>query len=213
MLQQVAIRDQSYDNSSASPFQSAVAKQAEIHYVIDASDESRYEPPMIQLGVWQRVKKANGEWGKLKPLSLSHESNDELADSVDQKIAALLMGAERNYTDPYGYRMAISSFSKFEVDSNWSNELCELLVGSGRLHWTLGMELSLDNYSSVEYIDLAAATEIYIEVTEQAKPKHSALMEVFIKKDGQRIDNGEVVKISDNGIALANQRHRANRQS
>ena len=202
LLQQVAIRDQKYDSGSASPLQSAVAKQAEVHYVIDASDESRYEPPMIQLGVWRRVKKANGEWGKLKPLSLSHYPNDELSESTDEKISALLMGAERNYTDPYGYRMAIGSFSKFEVDSNWPNELCELLVSSGRLHWTLGMELSLDNYSPVEFIDLAANTEICIEVTEQAKPKHSALMEVFIKKDGQRIDNGEVVKISDNGIVL-----------
>ena len=202
LLSQVFASGFEFDSVSKSPFQSAIAQQAEIHYVIDASDGYHYEPSTIQLGVFQRVKKVNGEWGKLKPLSLTHDSYNELVDPADQKISALLMGADRKYTDPYGYRSAPSSFSKFELDSNCSAELCERLVGSGRLHWTLGMGLPLEDFSQLKFIDLATPAEIYIEITEQTKPTHSALMEVFIQKNDQRIDNDEVVKIADNGMVL-----------
>ena len=202
MLNQVSPKSFEFASASKSPFQSATAQQAEVHYVIDTSEGSRYDPPTIRLGVYERVKKANGEWGKLKPLHLSHDSNDELADPIDQKISALLMGADRKYTDNYSFRAAITSFSKFELDPNCSVELCELLVNSRRLHWTLGMLLPLEDFSTVEFIDLVTPTEICIEITEQPKPKHSALLEVVIKRNGQRIENSEVVKIADNGVVL-----------
>ena len=202
LLRQVAIRDSEFDQDFTSPFLTATAQQSEIHYVIDASDGSAYEPPSIQLKVFQRALKVNGDWGKLKPLSLSHERIDNLADPVDQKISALMLGADREYADDYGYRMDLLGFSEFEIGSNWSNELCELLVGTGRLHWTLGMELPVEEFSPVEFIDFAAPARICIEFTDQADPKHSALMEVFIERNGQRIDDSEIVYTADNGVLL-----------
>lgn len=180
-----------------------LAKQTEeIHYVIDVSEGSRYEPVSIKLSVLNRVKKINGDWGKLKPLRLSHHLIDELADPNDRKIAAYLLGADRKYTDPYGYQSAPNSFSKFEIDSSWSVELCELLLSSGRLHWTLGMNLPVEDYHKLEFIDLKSPAEICVEISEQSKPKNSAKMEVSIQQSGKRLNNDDFLKISNSGIAL-----------
>ena len=205
-LQQVSLRSSSFEHNSTSPFQTAASQQAEVHYVIDASQGSRYEPPELHLSVFNRVKKTNGEWGKLKALNLSHNSINELADPTDQKIAAQLMGADRRYTDPYGYGSARSSFSRFELDSSWPREVCELLVASGRLHWTLGMSLPLEEFMPVESIDFLNPAEICINIQEQASPKHSATMEVCIEQNETQIDNNDVVKVADNGIVLLHDR-------
>ena len=201
LLQHVA-SSLEYEDNSASPFQVVSSQQAEIHYVIDASDGSRHEPQALQLSIFNRIRKTNGEWGKLKPLSLSHKLVNELGNAVDQRIAAYLMGADRKYTNPYGYGMVTNSFSKFEFDSTWPTDLCEHLVASGRLHWTLGMSLPLEEFNVVEFIDFVSPNEICVNIREQTKPKHSALMEVSIRNDAATIDNNDVVKIADNGVVL-----------
>ncbi len=205
-LQQVRVRSSGFEHESASPLQTAISQQAEVHYVIDASEGSRYEPPELHLSVFNRVRKTNGEWGKLKVLNLSHNSINELADPTDQKIAVQLMGADRRYTDPYGYGSARSSFSRFELDSSWSQEVCELLIASGRLHWTLGMSLPLEEFMPVESIDLINPAKVCINIRQQASPKHSATMEVCIEQNEIRVDNNDVVKVADNGIVLLRNR-------
>jgi len=202
LLQRVAIEDLDSRRDSTSPFQVAASQQSEIHYVIDASEGSRYEPTTIQLSVMKRDRKVNGEWGKLKPFELSHHSVDKLPDPTNQKIAAQLMGADRKYTSPYGYGMVRNSFSKFEFDSSWSTELCELLVASGRLHWTLGMDVPLEDFLPIEYIDFKTPAEICVQIQEKEKPKNSALMEVAIMQNGSQLNNEDIVKIADDGIAL-----------
>ncbi len=200
LLQRVAVEKR--QNTTPSPFQVAASQQAEIHYVVDASEGARYEPPTIQLLVMRRTRKANGDWGKLQSLDLAHGLMDELADSTDQKIAAHLMGAARKYTSPYGYGSVRNSFSKFEFDSNWSDELCKLLVDCGRLHWTLGINLPVEDFFPVEFINFKTPAEICIQIQENDKPKNSALMQVAITQDGERLDDKDVVKIADNGTAL-----------
>ena len=186
---------------SPSPFQSAASQQAEIHYVIDASDYSSDERT-IGLNVLQRLKKVNGEWGKLKPFKLSHGSMDKLVNSTDRSIANYLMGADRKYTDPYSYRMAANSFSRFEVDPNWSAELCELLLKSDRLHWTPGINSPLEDFFPVKSIDLESPAELCVNVSEISKPKHGALLEVAITKNGTPLKSEDLVAIATNGIAL-----------
>ena len=112
------------------------------------------------------------------------------------------MGADRKYTDPHGYQAACNSFSNFELDANWPTDLCELLVKSGRVYWSLDKNSPLEDFFPLESIDFLTPAEIGVEIQEQAKPKDSALLQVTIQKDGQRLDNAEVVKIADSGVAL-----------
>lgn len=185
-----------------SPFQVSASQQEEIHYVIDASEGSPYGPSEIQVAVFKRGRKTNGEWGQLKYLSLSHNSVNDLADPIDRQIAAQLMGADRSYGDQYGSRSARCSFSKFEIDPNWSRELCEQLIASGRLHWTLGMSLPLKEFYRVESIDFAKSAEIHVDILEQAKPKNSAVMAVSLQCDDAQLDDNEIVKVAENGVVL-----------
>jgi hypothetical protein len=201
VLQRISLDNWDTETRQTSPFETASGHATEIHYVIDVSEGSKYEPATIQLSVMNRSRKVNGEWGKLTSLELSHRTFD-LVDSIDQGIAAYLMGADRKYYDTYGYRPAQSSFSKFEVDSNWSSELCELLLSSGRLHWTLGLTLPFEDFHALDYIDLKNPAEICIDIEEPVKSKKSAQMAVSIQRAGKRLDNHDIVKISKNGIVL-----------
>ena len=205
LLNRVAVEEINlhYDSPTApSRFQTAADQQAEIHYVIDASEGSAYDPTTIQLSVLKRVKKTDGQWGKLKAHDLSHRSIDQLVNETDQKIAAYLMGADRKYTDPYGYRMVRNSFSKFDVDANWSNELCKLLLGSGRLHWTLGLSLPLEDFFTIEFIELSSPAEICINIHKASNSKQNDVMDVSILHNGSLLNNEDVAKITDDGIAL-----------
>ena len=202
LLNRVAVEEIGLYYDSPSPFQTATDQQAEIHYVIDASEGSPYDPATIQLSVLKRVKKTNGQWGKLKAHELSHRSIDHLVNETDQKIAAYLMGADRKYTDPYSYQMARNSFSKFDVDANWSNELCKLLLGSGRLHWTLGLSLPLEDFFTIEFIELSSPAEICINIHKASNSKQNDVMDVSILHNGSLLNNEDVAKITDDGIAL-----------
>ena len=202
LLDQVSAKRPQFASISKSPFQSVAARHAEVRYVIDVSDRESFGPNKIQIGVFRRERKTNGEWGKLTPLNLSHDTYRELSEASDQKISTLLMGADRKYSDLYNRRNVITSFCKFEVNASWPNELCNLLVNSGRLHWTLGLAAPEEDFTPLEFFDLDSPVEICIEITEQANPKDSSLLEVFIESNGQRIDNNEVVNIADDGIVV-----------
>ena len=203
LLLNVALKTTYGKDEPESPLQRAAKQQSEVHYVIDTSEHSPYDSSKIFLTVYSRSRKTNGQWRKPKALNLSHDSASELADPIDRQIAGLLMGADRTYSDPYAYSTARSSFSKFEVEASWPRELCELLVASGRLRWTLGMDLPPEEFYPVEAVDFAGpAAEICIHLKEQTKPKHSAVLEARIESDGQRIDDDEIVMVSENGAAL-----------
>ncbi len=202
LLQSVTLSSTRASDRPESPFQTATAQKAEIHYVIDTSVSPYRELPELSLRVFRRERKVNGEWGKLKAFNFSHSSAIELADPVDRQIAGLLMGADRSYADQYSYRGARSSFSEFEIEPNWSGELCELLAASGRLRWTLGMDLPLEEFHSIRKIDFLDAAEIQVHIREQTKPKQSAILESIIEHNGEQLDDAEVVMLSKNGIAL-----------
>ena len=187
---------------ATSPFQTAANQQTEIHYVIDASEDSPYEPTTVKLSVLKRVKKINDQWGKLQAYDLSHRAIGQLANETDQKIAAYLMGADRKYSDVYGHRMARNSFSKFDVDANWTNELCELLLSSGRLHWTLGMSLPVEDFYAIEFIDLSPSAEIRINIHEATHSKQDDVMAASLFRGDELLDQNDVVKITNDGIAL-----------
>jgi superfamily II DNA or RNA helicase len=191
---------------SQSLFQVAIGQKTEVLYVVDAASNSRYGPDNIELSVFQRTTKKNGQWGVLKPLNLSHDSLHEIPAEIDRKIATQLLGADRKYSNSYSYGSYRTSFSDFEIEPTWSPLLCDLLVKTERFYWALDPALPMEDFYRIESIDFATPTAICIDVRDKNAKQRVGVMDVAIKKDGVQIDRDQVVKIAENGTCLLTDR-------
>ncbi|MBC8114514.1 MAG: DEAD/DEAH box helicase, partial [Candidatus Saccharimonas sp.] len=69
---------------------SAAGRERQVFYEIDAKASN--EAGLIVIQTSQRQRRANGEWGKLKPLKLRPGKFDEIDDDEDRRILAHLVG-------------------------------------------------------------------------------------------------------------------------
>ncbi len=111
---------------------SSAGKERQIFYEIDAAASEEAGTLIIQTS--QRQRRANGEWGKLKPLKLKPGKFDEIDDDEDRRILAHLIGGtpdRSNWSAQAGETWA--AVHRYRVP--W--DLCQLLLpaicASGRL--------------------------------------------------------------------------------
>lgn len=202
LLSSVNRLSNSQPSNGGSILHAATEAQSEICYVVDAgSSYSSYEPERLELSVLKRVRRKDGQWGKLTTLNFSHQSISELPDPTDQEIASVLLGADRNYDVPYSYHAAQDSFSKFTIEPNWTAEFCQRLAASGRVYWTLDKRLDFDDFQPLDSINFSDPATICISVVEQTKTRGSAKMQVSLRIEGESCDE-RVVRIADNGTLL-----------
>lgn len=204
LLNQVKPENFGFDLNDASPNNLPQKnRESEMLYLIDAG-KTENKHNQLQLDVLQRVRQRNGEWSKLNPLNLSHSSIGNIQQKIDQQIARLLLGANREYADDYYYHSSVkilSSFSNFNLDPYWSPELCQLLIDSNRIFWTLDPSLPIEEFYPITSIDLENPATITLEVIE-AKQKKKAQLNVEIRQAGKPLEDAEVVQISENGVML-----------
>lgn len=189
-----------------SPFETTKNQISEVIYTIDAAAGKSYGPNEIALSILHRAQKKDGQWGKLKSFNFSHDSVGSLPNPADREIANRLLGVDRNYSDPYGYGSVRTAFSKFDIDSSWSNDLGQLLTQTGRLFWTLDMSLPLEDFYPINLVEFSTPATIRVDIVDLTTPKHAAEMKVALALAGNRIENERIVKIADNGIALLQDR-------
>ena len=75
---------------------SAAGRERQVFYEIDAKASNEAGQIVIQTS--QRQRRANGEWGKLKPLKLRPGKFDEIDDDEDRRILAHLVGGTPDRT-------------------------------------------------------------------------------------------------------------------
>ena len=179
--------------------------KSEVIYLIDTGNTS-VNGNQIKLSVLQRIRRKNGEWGKQTALRLSHSSVQEIGQDIDQCIARQLLGANRQYSFNL-YQAAPASFFEFDLDPHWAPELCSLLVDSKRFFWTLDKSLPMDDFRPIHSFDLETPARIAMGVVEEQNgPVGKDLFHVAISREGEQIDNSDVVKVSENGVMLLSDR-------
>lgn len=111
---------------------SSAGKERQIFYEIDAAASEEAGTLIVQTS--QRQRRANGEWGKLKPLKLKPGRFEEIDDDEDRRILAHLIGGtpdRSNWSPQAGETWA--AVHRYRVP--W--DLCQLLLpaicATGRL--------------------------------------------------------------------------------
>src|SRR5262249_19752190 len=107
-----------FDETSAS----IAGRERQVFYEIDA--QASEEAGLIIIQTSQRQRRANGEWGKLKPLKLRPGRFEEIDDDEDRRILAHLVGGTPDRTLMNG--TATDNFAAFRY--RVPHDLCQLLL-------------------------------------------------------------------------------------
>jgi superfamily II DNA or RNA helicase len=141
----------------------AAAPERELVYLIDTDATLARERLVVEVA--QRDKKMNGTWGKLKSKKLGLDEVNNLPDSADRRIMAMLIGArgETAYVySPY-YNESISP--SFVLPAALWDSALPLMCATARC----GLRLSVagDDYPPVEW-DGGDPWELHIKIAANA---------------------------------------------
>lgn len=101
---------------------SMAGRERQVFYEIDAAASE--EAGLIIIQTSQRQRRANGEWGKLKPLKLRPGRFEEIDDDEDRRILAHLVGGTPDRSQMTG--STADNFAAFRY--RVPHDLCQLLL-------------------------------------------------------------------------------------
>lgn len=110
----------------------AAGKERQIFYEIDAPASEEAGTLIVQTS--QRQRRANGEWGKLKPLKLKPGKFDDIDDEEDRRILAHLIGGtpdRSNWSQQAGETWA--AVHRYRVPFDLCQLLLPAICATGRL--------------------------------------------------------------------------------
>lgn len=110
----------------------AAGRERQIIYEIDAAASEEADTLIIQTS--QRQRRANGEWGKLKPLRLKPGKFDEIDDDEDRRILAHLIGGtpdRSNWSSQAGETWA--AVHRYRVPFDLCQMLLPAICATGRM--------------------------------------------------------------------------------
>jgi superfamily II DNA or RNA helicase len=128
------------------------SRRQEIFYLLEviAGDAN------LQVALFQRQMKKNGEWGVVKPLGVDQDVLSEINDASDRATLSLLLG-NRIQSDPYepfGYYDRRSSRSTtVEVVPELYSRVLPALCQTGRFVWLLSQDQDWDDARVIAWDD------------------------------------------------------------
>lgn len=134
-LEQIRNRlDHSWDDTTKT-----VIGEREIFYEIDI-DESR-SAQCVVLQVSQRQRRANGTWGKLKPLKLRAAGLGEIEEDQDRRILGFMYGGVPERTNWYAQQTELQAPAhRFRISHELGLQLLPLICETGRLCFLQDMQ-------------------------------------------------------------------------
>ena len=110
---------------------SAGTRERELCYELDV-DASR-EAGLIVVDVSQRQRRANGSWGKLKPLKLKPGKLDEIEREEDRRILSLMGGGVVDRTNWFGNQTEFqTAVYRYRLPAELGEEILPALCETGR---------------------------------------------------------------------------------
>ncbi len=174
--------------------------ETQVMYLVHSADDHPLKNDRILLSVLHKVRKKNGAWGKVKPLTLLHKNVEVIENDIDRFIAQCLLGAMPN--DAWKYNSYDSQTHQFEIRSDWSQQLLDALVSTDRLFWAQNSQF--ETARPLTIIDFVKPCTITIEIF-QTEDDDSE-MQVVLKSQSETFFRDQIVEISDAGVALLTDR-------
>ncbi|MDA0834332.1 MAG: DEAD/DEAH box helicase [Planctomycetota bacterium] len=112
--------------------QKSMAGEREIYYEIDIEESRAAGCLVVQTS--QRQRRANGHWGKLKPLKLRAAGLAEIEDEQDRQILGYLYGGVPERTNWYAQQTELQAPAhRFRISYELGLQLVPLICETGRL--------------------------------------------------------------------------------
>jgi superfamily II DNA or RNA helicase len=177
-------------------------RERQVFYEIDAAASE--EAGLIIIQTSQRQRRANGEWGKLKPLKLRPGRFEEIDDDEDRRILAHLVGGTPDRTQANG--VGADNFAAFRY--RVPHDLCQLLLpaicATGRIR-LLGEE---ERVTETLDWDGLGPWELCLSIEFQAEPSVWKLRG-YLTRDEARVSLKEPVLVVPGGLAISSNQIRA----
>src|SRR5215813_1668329 len=117
----------------------------EVLYAIDVQDTLNRQGLVVET-LYHDLKK-NGEWSKLQKLGLTKDLLHKMSDPEDQRIVALLIGAQQQDSYGYGY---YNSSSRFKLEHPLEQILLPVMCSTGRCHLKLEQQVTYPQTLMIE---------------------------------------------------------------
>jgi superfamily II DNA or RNA helicase len=194
--------------SPADPFPRRRLSAGQLMYVIDVA-ASRAADVMV-VDVMTRDRKANGEWGKPKPITLTYGDIRSLADAEERHMLERLLGV-RGHLD-YGGWADPAHLSRFRLGGILVSETIPRLCDSGRCMARVAPAAPQTSNSSRRFDIVGPRPEppALLPIQWDAAPPWTFLLEIKRNEaareytiDGRLMRGGERMDIADPLLVLA----------
>ena len=128
------LRDLRREMESGEPASAAAAREKEIFYEIDVA-ESRTAGQLV-IETSQRQRRANGQWGKPKPLKLRTGRLDEIEHEDHRKILTCLTGGTPERTNWYAQQAELqASVHRYHIPYELCLSVLPLMCATGQVRY------------------------------------------------------------------------------
>ncbi len=181
---------------------SMAGRERQVFYEIDATASE--EAGVIIIQTSQRQRRANGEWGKLKPLKLRPGRFDEIDDDEDRRILAHLVGGTPDRTQLTG--STTDNFAAFRY--RVPHDLCQLLLPAICATGRIRLQGEEERVTETLDWDGGGPWELCLAIEFQEEPNVWKLRGYLIRDD-DRVSLKEPVLVVPGGLAISNNLIRA----
>ncbi len=186
------LRGKMQTNEPAAP---NAGREREIFYEIDVSESRSVGQLVIQTA--QRQRRANGQWGKLKPLKLRPGKLDELEHEDDSKILAYLSGGTPERTNWHAQQAEIqTSVFRYRLPFELSELILPLMCRTGRVRYLDSHETDQQNLTW----DEGSAWELTMRVA--LADDQEWKLEGLLKREEETLPAKEAVLLVPGGLVL-----------
>lgn len=119
---------------SHTPVQNSEKREIEIFYEIDIAESKKIGQLVIETSQHQR--RANGQWGKLKPLKLKADKLDDVDHSDDRRILAYLSGSTPERSNWHAQQSEANALSfRYRLPFDLCQLVLPMMCATGRLRY------------------------------------------------------------------------------
>lgn len=170
-------------------------REREIFYEIDVSESRSVGQLVIQTA--QRQRRANGQWGKLKPLKLRPGKLDDVEHEDDSKILAYLSGGTPERTNWHAQQAEIqTSVFRYRVPFELSELILPLMCRTGRVRYLDSHET---DQQTLEWDD-GPAWELTMRVAPADDQEWK--LEGLLTREGESMAASKAVLLVPGGLVL-----------
>ena len=177
---------------------SSAGRERQVFYEIDAAASE--EAGLIIIQTSQRQRRANGEWGKLKPLKLRPGRFEEIDDDEDRRILAHLVGGTPDRTLVNG---AADNFAAFRY--RVPHDLCQLLLPAICATGRIRLQGEEERVTETLDWDDGGTWELCLAI-EFLEADNVWKLRGYLTREEERLSLKEPVLVVPGGLAITNNR-------